>query len=62
MDAWFMISAVAVFDVVIGKLLYELDPSLCQNAAASGERDSPPDGAIDNHPNGWKSRQPGPGH
>ena len=37
--------------VVGGKLLYELNPSLWENAAAGVEDDTPPDGAIDDGPN-----------
>ena len=49
MDAWLMILAIAVFGIVIGKLLYELNPSLWENAAARVEDDTPPDGAIDDY-------------
>jgi hypothetical protein len=49
MDAWFMIFAIAAIGVVIGKLLYELNPAAWKNAAASVEDDTPPDGAIDDH-------------
>ena len=37
MDAWIMIIAVAVAGVVIGKLLYELNPAAWKNAAARVE-------------------------
>jgi hypothetical protein len=46
MNAWLMILAIAVIGVVIGKLLYELNPSLWENAAARVEDDTPPDGAT----------------
>ena len=49
MDAWLMIIAIAVIGVVIGKLLYELNPSLWENAAARVEDDTPPDTAIDRY-------------
>ena len=49
MDAWLMILAIAVFGVILGKLLYELNPSLWENAAARVEDDTPPDGAIDDY-------------
>jgi hypothetical protein len=48
-DAWIMIFAIAAFGVVIGKLLYELNPSLWKGAAASAEDDAPADGAIDDY-------------
>jgi hypothetical protein len=44
-----MLLAIAVIGVVVGKLLYELNPSLWENAAARVEDDTPPDGAIDDY-------------
>jgi len=49
MNAWIMILTVAVIGIVGGKLLYELNPSLWENAAARVEDDTPPDGAIDDY-------------
>jgi hypothetical protein len=49
MDAWIMIFAIAVFGVVIGKLLYELNPVAWKSAAARVEDDTPSDGAIDDY-------------
>ncbi len=49
MDAWPTILIVAVIGIVVGKLLYELNPSLWENAAARFEDDTPPDGAIDDY-------------
>jgi hypothetical protein len=49
MDAWIMILAIAVLGVVIGKLLYELNPAAWKSAAARFEDDTPPDGAIDDY-------------
>ena len=49
MDAWFMILAIAVLGVIIGRLLYELNPAAWKNAAARVEDDTPPDGAIDDY-------------
>jgi len=49
MDAWIMIFAIATVGVVIGKLLYELNPSLWENAVARFEDDTPSDGAIDDY-------------
>jgi len=46
MDAWLMMIATAVVGVVIGKLLYEVNPSVWKSAAARVEEDTPPDGAI----------------
>jgi len=45
MDAGLMLLAVAVIGVVGGRLLYELNPSLWENAAARVEDDAPLDGA-----------------
>jgi len=41
MDAWLMILAITAFGIVGGKLLYELNPSLWENAAARVEDDTP---------------------
>ena len=49
MDAWLMILVIAAFDIVIGKLLYELNPALWENAAARVEEYTPSDGAIDDY-------------
>jgi hypothetical protein len=49
MDAWLIIIAIAVIGVVIGKLLYELNPAVWKGAAARIEDDTPPDGAIDDY-------------
>ena len=49
MDGWLMILAVAVIGVVGGRLLYELNPSLWENAAARVKDDTLPDGAIDDY-------------
>ena len=44
-----MILAIAVVGVVIGKLLYKLNPAAWKSAAARVEDDTPPDGAIDDY-------------
>jgi hypothetical protein len=49
MDAWFMIFAIAVTGVVIGNLLYKLNPAAWKSAAARVEDGVPPDGAIDDY-------------
>jgi hypothetical protein len=49
MYAWIMIFTIAALGVVIGKLLYELDPLLWMNAAARVEDETPRDGAIDDY-------------
>jgi hypothetical protein len=56
MDAWLVILAIARIGVVIGRLLYELNPAAWKNAAERVEDDTPPDGAIDDYldwVNGW---------
>jgi hypothetical protein len=49
MDAWIMTLAIAVLGVIIGELLYELNPATWKNAAARVEDDTPSDGAIDDY-------------
>jgi hypothetical protein len=49
MDAWIMIFTIAALGVVIGKLLYELDPSAWKSAATRAEDDTPPNAAIDDY-------------
>jgi len=48
-DAWPMILAIGVIGGVGGRLLYELNPSLWENAAVRVEDDTPRDGAIDDY-------------
>ncbi|MFN2285197.1 MAG: hypothetical protein ACK2UQ_12305 [Anaerolineae bacterium] len=49
MDARLVILSIAVTAAVIGRLLYELNPSLWKNAAARVEDDTSPNGAIDDY-------------
>jgi hypothetical protein len=48
-DAWLMIFAIAALGIVIGKLLYELNPAAWKSTAGRVEDDTPPDGAIDDY-------------